>query len=398
MRRATILLLFCILPLATQAQEPRDRPKLPANSDVNDPLEFMRLGESMLESAPDKAEKAFYWASRLAPGSADLLYGRYVARLLSDKGLLIRLWEGERRALRSKDMIALDSLRLAFHTADPFLFGRHDKTVLMTYLNELIDRDLRRSGANVSMVDRAEIDFYLNNVLRQSGSEMRGWLAYTERRFADALAAYAAALKGTKDKAGLHSSRALALYHSGQYDEAIGALKSAVDERSKEDKDKLVHIYESQATYEYMIGRALEAKRDWAGAREAYSRALLSELSYYPAHIRVGTLSLVAGDTAAALSSFKTALDIQPRNGWIRSVYGHTLLLAGKLAEAATELKQATVLEPWFAAPYHALGRVSDLQNNRAEAVDWYRKFLERASQRDTKRAEVEARLREAGS
>src|SRR5262245_248343 len=114
MRRATMLLLLLFLPMATQAQEaPRERPKLPASSDVNDPIEYLRLGESLLDDAPDKAEKAFYWGSRLAPGSADLLYLRYVAHLLADKTLLVRLYERDRRTMRSKDMIALDSMRLA---------------------------------------------------------------------------------------------------------------------------------------------------------------------------------------------------------------------------------------------------------------------------------------------
>jgi tetratricopeptide (TPR) repeat protein len=393
-----MLLLGLLVPLATQAQEaPRDRPKLPAGSDVNDVAEYVRLGESLLESDPGKAEKAFYWASRLAPGSADLLYGRYTARLLSDKGLLIRLMEGERRALRSKEVLALDSIRFAFHTADPFLFGRYEKTRIMAYFNELIDRDVRRSGGNPAQLNRAEIDFYVESYLRQLGSEMRGWLAYIERRFPDALTAYAAALKGTKDRAGLHVSRALALYHSGQYDEAIAALKSAVEERGKEEKDRIIHMYESQATYEFMMGRALEAKRDTAGAREAYARALLSELSYYPAHVRIGVLSLVSGDTTAALTSFKTAVDIQPANGWIRSVYGNTLLAAGKYDEAITELKQVTVIEPWFSAPYHALGRAADLKGDQPNARVWYRRFLELASQRDPKRAEIEARVRQLG-
>ncbi|MGH7468459.1 MAG: tetratricopeptide repeat protein [Longimicrobiales bacterium] len=398
MRFLILLPFMALLPAPASAQSaPRDRPPLPAGADVNDVAEFYRLANQLLESNPVRAEQAYAWAARLAPGSAELWYGRFVARLLARPEFLIRWMQADVRAMRQRDMMALDSLRLAFHTADPFFFGQYDGKLLMAYFDELIERDLRQSG-NTSAVDRAAIDFELTNYLKRQGPEMNGWLAYTERRFANALSHYTSALKVTKDRAGLYSSRALVFYHTGRYAEAIADLKLAVEDRSKQEKDKLVHVYESQATYEFMIGRASEAMNDTASAREAYARALLSELSYYPAHLRLGRLDLAAGDTAAALNAFKTALDLRPNDPAIRYLYGDLLLSAGRPAEAEPELKQATVLEPYFAAPYYGLGRVAELQGKRADAAAWYRQFLERTSRRNELRAAAETKLRELGS
>ncbi len=114
--------------------------------------------------------------------------------------------------------------------------------------------------------------------------------------------------------------------------------------------------------------------------------------------MQLGNLLLFARDTAGAINSFKTAVDLRAHDGWVRYLYGNTLLEAGRLEEAAAELKQATVLEPYFAAPYYGVARASELRGDRTEAVTWYRQFLEHASRADRLRTTVEARLRELGS
>ncbi len=260
------LLVIALLPATVHAQKMPDRPQLPPGGDPNDAVHYYLLAERLLQGAPAKAEQAYYWASRISPGTPNLLYGRWVARLMANPRQLETLFQGNERAMRSKEMIALDSLRLAFHTADPFLFGAHDQRLLRTYLNELVERELRLTGG-VATADRAAIDYELKTYLNRLGPGFRAWLAYTERRFDDALSLYDRALRETKDRASLQYDRALALYHSGQYDGAVAALKNAVEERSKQQKDKFVRVHQSVASYEFMIGMALQMQNDVAARR-----------------------------------------------------------------------------------------------------------------------------------
>jgi hypothetical protein len=81
--KTTTLLFLALFPVATHGQKAPQKPQLPPGADVNDPVSYVRLGESLLKDRPDKAEAAFFWASRLAPGAADILYSLWAARLLA---------------------------------------------------------------------------------------------------------------------------------------------------------------------------------------------------------------------------------------------------------------------------------------------------------------------------
>src|SRR5690606_40057667 len=57
-------------------------------------------------------------------------------------------------------------------------------------------------------------------------------------------------------------------------------------------------IYDSKAFAEYMIGWMYELARQPALAREAYDRVIAEDLSFYMAHLRLGELARIRGDTA----------------------------------------------------------------------------------------------------
>src|SRR5262245_44112438 len=117
-----LVALIAAFPLIAHAQKSIERPQLPAGSDPNDPASYVRLGESLIKDKPDKAEAAFYWASRLAPGASEILYARWAARLLSKPS---RLEQAMTRSQRtpSKEMLAMDSLRFQSFLGQPFLYG-----------------------------------------------------------------------------------------------------------------------------------------------------------------------------------------------------------------------------------------------------------------------------------
>jgi Tfp pilus assembly protein PilF len=134
-----------------------------------------------------------------------------------------------------------------------------------------------------------------------------------------------------------------------------------------------------------------------AAAREAYGRALQENLSYYPAHTRLGLVALIAGDTATALSELDLSVQLAPQEITARVTYGTLLARVGRTDEATAQLRQAAELEPYYALPQYLLGRVAEARQERVPAVAAYRAFLARASQRDQRRAEVVQRIADLG-
>ena len=62
-------------------------------------LEIERL------SRPRDAADAYWWAYQLDPTSAEALYGRYTAQLMSAPTRLVEYWQGNRRVVRSREVV-----------------------------------------------------------------------------------------------------------------------------------------------------------------------------------------------------------------------------------------------------------------------------------------------------
>src|SRR5207244_4015851 len=130
---------------------------------------------------------------------------------------------------------------------------------------------------------------------------------------------------------------------------AVAEFRSSLDEMRKKDKKDLVVFYDSKAAAEYSIAVLQEGAGDNAGAREAYGRALLEDLAYYPAHMRLGLLALGARDTATAVNELSLAAQLAPNEPHVRYLHAYGLIGAARYAEAAAELRKAIELEPYYA-------------------------------------------------
>ena len=179
----------------------------------------------------------------------------------------------------------------------------------------------------------------------------------------------------------------------GNDDSTRGEMALALDKLRERDVKHFVYLYESKAVLEHSIGLSYEAKGDLEAAREAYGRALQEDLSYYPAHVRLGRMALTAGDTATALSELDLAVQLKGDDPWVQAHYGATLAQAGRLGDAVEHLRKAIELEPFYPIPYYLLGRVAEMMGNSAGAVEHYRGFLARASGRDPRVADVNEHL-----
>ncbi len=385
-----LLSLQCIPlgPLAAQRLGPERKRPLNAVVDTNNAREYLDYGLRAITENPSAAASAFYWAARIDPSLAEAPYGSRVALLLADPSLLRRFMmsNGKNPSKREQQ---LDSLLLRALMLNPLLHRALDLPLLQTYVRQLAMAAYPES----SRPSEVEVDYAIDRYLRQQGSSMRGWMSYARGDFRRALADYGMAIKDTKEKASLRIERGRIFGIQGIADSAIAEFQLALTELRVRDAKDVVVLYNSKAVVEQTIGLMFEQKNDLPGAREAYSRALQEDLAYWPAHFRLGMLAAEQHDTATALSEFSLATDIATDEPYVQAVVGAALVNLGRPREAIVPLKKAIALEPYYASPHVALGRLHEATGATNDALVAYAAFLARTRQRDPERGFAEARI-----
>jgi tetratricopeptide (TPR) repeat protein len=384
-------------PLAAQRLGPPvDRPRLRDVVDTNDAQAYYDLGLTLVERDARQAAAAFYWAARINPSWGEPLYARRVALLMNDRGMLNRSFEGNRRRLDTPEFRRLDSLQFRALMLSPFLYRRLDQTMFMSYIRENVARSSRMSGSGEP--SRVELDYEIDLYLRRAGPELRGWLSYSRGDFTNALKQYELAADGARNKSGLRLERARIFGMLGRVDSSVAEMRTALDEmRTHEDKDVVV-FYDSKAQAQYSIAVLLEGNGDTDGAREAYGQALQEDLSYYPAHLRLGLLALGKADTTTALSELALASQLATDEPYIRYTNGFVLAAAQHYDEALAELRKAVELEPYYALPYLRLGQTYEMMGKGPEAASSYQSFLDHAGRNHLMREYASGRLAEVKS
>jgi len=394
MRRLSLPLAIALLAgsqlaYAQDKNEPK-RPKMPVGVDTNDARVYYDYGLEKFERDPEEAAKAFYWAVRINPTSADAYYARRCALLAEDRWRFQKYYEEDRRTIQSDEVKRIDSLYYYSLTINPFLYRKLDVRLFHRYVGNVAEDIARRHN-----VSPAEVQYELERWISQGSPSMRAWQAYGEGRFDDALSLYAEAIKRAKNKADYRWERGRLFFQLDRGDSALGELTQALDELRKIDKKDLVYVYSSKALLEHSIGLVQQRLGNTAAAKESFGRALQEDLSYFPAHVQLGYLALDAKDTATALSEMDLAVQIRGDDPLLRYIYGYTLAVSGKYKDAEQQLRKAVSLDPVFAAPYNVLGQVLDQQGQGNEALTQYRAFLALASKTDLRRKEAEDRVHE---
>jgi tetratricopeptide (TPR) repeat protein len=384
-----VLSLLAVLTLSASAQKKVKEPKRPGigkGADTNDPNAYYLWGVSQLERYPEDAADAFYWAIRLNPSWADAYYARWAALHLSEPDRYVAYVEGDSKTLKSAEVRQIDSLRLRAEQANPFLYRKFENVMYRHFLQTYVQR------RNPS-IDQAELDDAIRDLMSKGGFEDKAQSAYIAGNFPFALQEWAAALPGWKNKSYPHAERGRIFYMLGAYDSAGAEMSSAVADFRKSDNDDLVYVYRSKALYEQAVGMIYEKEKNMDAAREAYGRALTEDLSYAPAHLRLSAIDMAKGDTAGALSEMDIATQVAPNDGTIAFLYGYALIQAGHDAEAMEQLKRATTLEPYYAAPVVLMALVYDASDMKEEAAAQYNAFIKLASQKDPQLARAKTRL-----
>ena len=385
---AVVLLAAAVVPAPAQRLGPVEkRPRLAADADTNDAIAYYNFGVSQFEREPQLAAAAFYWAARINPGWGDPLYARRAALIVQSPVRLRNVMRADRRTLQSDEMRRLDSLQFRALMLSPFLYRKLDRKMLVVYIKNQVGSSAREVTP--------ELDFEIDRYLRDSDAGMRGWLAYSDGNLPMALDFYAKALKSSRDKAAIRLDRARIFAMQSRVDSATTEFNLALEELRRKDEKDLVVFYDSKALAEYSIGVLLEGAENYAGAREAYGRALQEDLSYYPAHLKLGLLALGAADTTTAMSELALAAQLAPEEPYIHYMNGYVLGASRHLDESVAELNKAIELEPYYALPYILLGRVEETRGKGEEAAAAYQKYLDHASAADPQRPFAVSRLAE---
>src|SRR5262249_28075678 len=147
---------------------------------------------------------------------------------------------------------------------------------------------------------------------------MRAVLATSEGRLPEALSFYARALSEDRHAVPeIHLARGRIFFALGNNDSARAEIALGLDSLRVRDSSDFVYLYESKGILEHGLGVIFENQGRVDDAREAYGRALQEDLSYYPAHVRLGMLAVSTGDSTTALSEMALAVQIKEDDPWV---------------------------------------------------------------------------------
>ncbi|HJU69205.1 MAG TPA: tetratricopeptide repeat protein [Gemmatimonadaceae bacterium] len=344
------------------------RPPLAADADTNDPNAYYQLGALDIVRRPDTAAAAFYWTTRLDPWRADAHYARSVAliRSLWKRHRQTGMWMPTRR-LRENEMKVIDSLNRIAYELDPYIDRRFDRLV--------------GPPATPYLCERARDAVSAGLCFMQLGN------------FAASVQKLGAALEKDPKLISLHYLRAQAHFQLGQYDSAAAELGVLADSLGNRQEKELTAFYVSRATIYYAQGMAYMQMADTVAARSAYERALVEDLGFHMASVRLAGRALSVGDTTEALSQLAHAVGVSPSDAPLRYYYGLVLDHNRQYKEAEEQYRKAIEINEDFAPPYLHLARLLE-PHDLASAVASYDTFLMRSPRSDTTRAWVAQRLR----
>lgn len=361
----------CQPPTLVPVETHPARPVLGSDADTNDPRAYAIFAERHIGSAPDSAAAAFWWAARLDPWWAEPVYGRAVALLASRNYSLQARVRGRHPAPERDALVwaTVDSLVVRASSLDPFFVHSLDYVLtgqMPTFMAERLP----------DPVDG-------------------GLVAFENTDYRLAVQLLGKALAKHPEKVDVRYIRAQAFYHLKQYDSSAAELAHLLDTLSARDTSrKILAPYRSKEMLYFALGTVQAARNDTPGARAAYEQALVENLGFTMARVRLAGLALAQTDTAGALRELDAALLANPDDPALQYYYGSLLWSVGRTRSAIDHLLRAVGLDDDFAAPHALLGRIAEAIGEREEAADEYAIYLQHAAAYLPERNWVAARLK----
>ncbi len=168
-------------------------------------------------------------------------------------------------------------------------------------------------------------DFWLNYALGE---------ALRERKPAEAVGFYRAALAMRPTAAEVHLEVSVALERQGQVDEAIRACRKALE------------LEPTDGRYHYYLGSCLRARGRLDEAMAEFRRAIELDPTGAPAHYGLGVCLYVQRRLDEAMAEYRRAIQLDPGGSPAHCSLGMCCQDKGQLDEAMAEYRRAIELDP----------------------------------------------------
>jgi len=231
---------------------------------------------------------------------------------------------------------------------------------------------------------------------------LRGLALYAQNRFAEADAAFAAAIQRDPRDEEATQMRGLTLFRLGKPAEAIPLLESARswNSQTKYDPNYVLglcytdtrryddarHAFATQyglspdSASAYLLAARLFFRREYLSIAQDYATKALQLDPQLPlAHGLLGEIALAVDHLDTAIPEFEKERARNPLEGSTYDRLGDAYTRAGDYTKAEQVLQQALLLEPNSTAPYILLGKVLLRREDPVSAT----MYLERAEKMD---------------
>jgi tetratricopeptide (TPR) repeat protein len=346
---------------------PFPRPTLPDTADPNDPLAYYQLGDSVRHTLPGLADRAFYWAARLDPTFADAYFARWT--LLRRDYSMREMPDGSIRdiyRLKPAVVVPTDSLLAIAIVYSPFLDGTLDVP------GWILGMSAQRAAEDPTTA---------------------GLRAYGYGDYRRAVAEWTKALRNDPRQATLHVARAYAWVKLNESDSAIFDLSQLVRRMEMRDRDSALAPYLSKEFLYYAMGMLHATRERYVEARAAFEQALVENMGFYMAHVRLAGTLMVLNDTTLALNELETAILIRADNPLVLVYEGSILINTGRVAEGEEQLRAALRVDADYALPHVFLGIAAEARHDTLAARAEYVEYLARAPRRAGERVWATSRL-----
>jgi serine/threonine-protein kinase len=251
-------------------------------------------------------------------------------------------------------------IRLATEAQQKFVPGTREKgppTTLVAMLAKKLGTQNEQTEPMLRAAQRSHPhDFWINYALGE---------ALRERKPAEAVGFYRAALVTRPTIASLHSRLGFALLRQGQFEEAVLAFRKAVE------------LKPDESAYHHNLGRGLQEMGHLDEAMAKYRLTIQLNPKSPDAFSNLGMCLHAKGQIDEAISQVRGAIDLGLDGSNARSVLGRCWLDLGHLDEAIAEFRRAIELAPMESGPHHTIGICLQARGRLDEAIAEFHNAVE---------------------
>jgi tetratricopeptide (TPR) repeat protein len=204
--------------------------------------------------------------------------------------------------------------------------------------------------------ERNPEDFWLNFALGE---------ALRDRKPADAVGFYRAALAMRPTSAEVHLGVSFALEHDGQVDEAFRAARKAIE------------LAPNVGALHHRLGLCLQARGQLDEALAEFRRAIEFVPKSAWAHHGLGACLQARGRLDEAMAEFRRAIELDPKGASAHQSLGTCWHDKGRLDEAMAEYRRAIELDPDLGGAHHHLGMYWHDKGQLDQAIAEFRRAIE---------------------